>query len=109
MINPISTPIPSDSTVELSQESPEDSTDPAQSRSEARVPEEREFVLPEPDPEQIAVLTNKLPDTPILPWNHYDSPWREEEEEPTEEVSVASELEAAESEPRLEDGGDLAE
>lgn len=89
MLNPISTPIPSDSIGESS-ESLESSGDTAGSSFAARVSEERELVLPEPDPQQIAVLTNKLPDTPILPWNHYDSPWREDEED-TEEVSIPSE------------------
>ncbi|EGJ33409.1 hypothetical protein LYNGBM3L_34710, partial [Moorena producens 3L] len=37
--------------------------------------------LPEPDPENITVLTRNLPNEPILPWNHYDSPWREGEPE----------------------------
>ncbi|MFP4007015.1 MAG: hypothetical protein ACLFV6_03270 [Spirulinaceae cyanobacterium] len=36
--------------------------------------------LPEPDRDNITVLTNKLPNKPILPWNRYDSPWSEEEE-----------------------------
>ena len=37
--------------------------------------------LPEPDPENITVLTKKLPNKPILPWNRYDSPWESSEEE----------------------------
>ncbi|NEO02111.1 MAG: hypothetical protein F6J94_14435 [Moorea sp. SIO1F2] len=37
--------------------------------------------LPEPDPENITVLTRNLPNKPILPWNHYDSPWRDGEPE----------------------------
>ena len=37
--------------------------------------------LPEPDPENITVLTRNLPNEPILPWNHYDSPWRDGEPE----------------------------
>lgn len=35
--------------------------------------------LPEPDPDNITVLSKKAPNTPILPWNHYDSPWDETE------------------------------
>jgi len=31
--------------------------------------------LPEPDTDNITVLSHKLPNKPILPWNHYDSPW----------------------------------
>lgn len=80
--------------MESSPESPEVSSD--------CVSEEEKFLLPEPDPEQIAVLTNKLPDKPILPWNHYDSPWREEDEV-TENVSVASELAGPESKDGEED------
>lgn len=37
--------------------------------------------LPEPDAENITVLTHKLPNKPILPWNRYDSPWEESEAE----------------------------
>lgn len=37
------------------------------------------FKLPDPDPDNITVLTDKLPNKPILPWNHYDSPGQEEE------------------------------
>jgi len=33
--------------------------------------------LPEPDQDNITVLTNKLPKGPILPWNRYDSPWHD--------------------------------
>ena len=35
------------------------------------------LTLPEPDPDNITVLTRNLPNKPILPWMHYDSPWRE--------------------------------
>ncbi|MCU0537579.1 MAG: hypothetical protein MUD14_27140 [Hydrococcus sp. Prado102] len=38
--------------------------------------------LPQPDAENITVLTDKLPNKPILPWNRYDSPWEESESEP---------------------------
>ncbi|WP_013322065.1 hypothetical protein [Gloeothece verrucosa] len=37
--------------------------------------------LPEPDAENITVLTHKLPNKPILPWNRYDSPWEESDSE----------------------------
>lgn len=30
--------------------------------------------LPKPDLKNITVLTRNLPNNPILPWNHYDSP-----------------------------------
>ncbi|MDY6782464.1 MAG: hypothetical protein SW833_07930 [Cyanobacteriota bacterium] len=61
--------------------SSESVNDPSQPLSEGRPDEEGEFALPQPDPDNITVLTNKLPDKPILPWNRYDSPWRGEEEE----------------------------
>ncbi|MGD1875612.1 MAG: hypothetical protein ACFB02_21465 [Mastigocoleus sp.] len=35
--------------------------------------------LPKPDPDNIKVLTSNLPKAPILPWNHFDSPWLEGE------------------------------
>jgi hypothetical protein len=37
--------------------------------------------LPEPDLENITVLTHSLPNKPILPWNRYNSPWDETEVE----------------------------
>lgn len=42
--------------------------------------------LPEPDIENITVLTKSLPNEPILPWHHFDSPWLEREETDSEEV-----------------------
>ena len=41
--------------------------------------------LPKPDPANITVLTPKLPNKPILPWTHFDSPWLEDEEKHEEE------------------------
>jgi hypothetical protein len=52
--------------------------------------------LPEPDSDNITVLTDKLPNKPILPWNHYDSPWHESENKENLEESVI-ENEAPES------------
>lgn len=43
------------------------------------------LTLPEPDPDNITVLTRNLPNKPILPWSHYDSPWQEAEDEKTEQ------------------------
>ncbi|NJO41920.1 MAG: hypothetical protein HC769_15970 [Cyanobacteria bacterium CRU_2_1] len=37
--------------------------------------------LPKPDLKNITVLTRNLPNNPILPWNHYDSPWLDESKE----------------------------
>ncbi len=52
------------------------------------LPEENNEItleLPEPDSDNITVLTDKSPNKPILPWNHYDSPWEDSEirEEPS--------------------------
>ncbi|MBW4650058.1 MAG: hypothetical protein KME06_15410 [Kastovskya adunca ATA6-11-RM4] len=62
--------------------------------------------LPKPDPDNITVLTNTLPNTPILPWNHYDSPWHEDEDEENtealEDVGESDEPSAA-TEPFQED------
>jgi hypothetical protein len=38
--------------------------------------------LPKPDPANITVLTPNLPNKPILPWSHFDSPWLDKEVEP---------------------------
>lgn len=43
--------------------------------------------LPEPDNDNITVLTSKLPNEPILPWNRYDSPWLESEASETSKES----------------------
>jgi hypothetical protein len=56
--------------------------------------------LPEPDAENITVLTHKLPNKPILPWNRYDSPWEEAEAEPKEEPEPAAD-EASEADPQV--------
>ncbi|HEY9661502.1 MAG TPA: hypothetical protein V6C65_23845 [Allocoleopsis sp.] len=37
--------------------------------------------LPEPDLKNITALTENLPNVPILPWNHYDNPQVEAEED----------------------------
>jgi len=41
----------------------------------------KRFSLPEPDRANITVLTNILPNNPVLPWNRYDSPWLPEDAE----------------------------
>ncbi|KYC37055.1 hypothetical protein WA1_46305 [Scytonema hofmannii PCC 7110] len=38
--------------------------------------------LPKPDPANITVLTPNLPNKPILPWTHFNSPWLDSEVEP---------------------------
>lgn len=41
--------------------------------------------LPRPDLRNITVLTDKLPNVPILPWNHYDLPGPETCADPSAE------------------------
>lgn len=54
---------------------------------------ELKIALPEPDADNITVLTHKLPNKPILPWNRYDSPWQEaENEEKTDKNQANSPL-----------------
>lgn len=43
------------------------------------------FQLPDPDLDNVTVLTDNLPNNPILPWHHYDSPWVDNETEDTSE------------------------
>ncbi|NJL39553.1 MAG: hypothetical protein HC840_16270 [Leptolyngbyaceae cyanobacterium RM2_2_4] len=58
---------------------------------------EKRIRLPEPDMSNITVLTRQLPNEPILPWHHYDSPWLDSEEELLEEAEAAAD-EAGDSE-----------
>jgi hypothetical protein len=60
--------------------------------------------LPEPDLENITVLTHSLPNTPILPWNRYDSPWDEAESDPSSDSTSESD---AKSKADCEDTEDL--
>lgn len=53
--------------------------------------------LPEPDIDNITVLTEKLPNDPILPWHHYDSPWLGDEDATAAEGAETAPSEAAES------------
>ena len=39
--------------------------------------DEPKVKLPDPDLDNITVLTDHLPNKPILPWNRYDSDWDE--------------------------------
>jgi hypothetical protein len=50
----------------------------------------RRISLPEPDIENITVLTKSLPNEPILPWHHYDSPWLEREDTPEGDTEPAA-------------------
>jgi hypothetical protein len=53
--------------------------------------------LPKPDLRNITVLTRKLPNIPILPWNHYDSPGLDAglDQEPNAEPEAKPESEVA--------------
>ncbi|MEM7554013.1 MAG: hypothetical protein AAF378_07925 [Cyanobacteria bacterium P01_A01_bin.84] len=45
----------------------------------------KQIPLPKPDPANIEVLTSHLPKAPILPWNHFDSPWLDAEVDESED------------------------
>lgn len=48
--------------------------------------EEPKIKLPEPDLDNITVLTENLPNKPILPWNRYESGWDENMNQDNEEL-----------------------
>lgn len=67
---------------------------------------ERRVALPEPDVSNITVLTESLPNEPVLPWHHFDSPWLDRNaevapEESEAEASPDSEPTASESTEQL--------
>ncbi|MBD1915941.1 MULTISPECIES: hypothetical protein [Cyanophyceae] len=51
---------------------------------------DRRVALPEPDVSNITVLTENLPNEPVLPWHHFDSPWLERDDA----ISAESDAEA---------------
>ncbi|GAB1538039.1 hypothetical protein NUACC21_06950 [Scytonema sp. NUACC21] len=55
--------------------------------------------LPKPDPANITVLTPNLPNKPILPWTHFDSPWLDshlhDSEEPENQESTVDNQESS--------------
>ncbi|MGB3518900.1 MAG: hypothetical protein WBA43_20770 [Elainellaceae cyanobacterium] len=70
--------------------------------------------LPEPDTENITVLTHELPNEPILPWHRYDSPWLDADGKvmlldatdapvATEEIVEAAVEEVTDAQPALPD------
>lgn len=69
---------------------------------------EKRFSLPKPDPANIKVLTSNLPKNPILPWNHFDSPWLdgEKSEADTLDATVDEEEDALEESDTKEDDPD---
>ncbi|PSO66234.1 MAG: hypothetical protein BRC47_15600 [Cyanobacteria bacterium QS_7_48_42] len=58
--------------------------------------EKEQDELPEPDSDNITVFTNSLPNEPILPWHHFDSPWQASEANSEEEESEKSHKESEE-------------
>ncbi|MDJ1170476.1 hypothetical protein PMG71_13655 [Roseofilum sp. BLCC_M154] len=60
--------------------------------------------LPEPDQDNITVLTNKLPKGPILPWNRYDSPWHDSEQEKDKKEALKTEETEGEGNSEHSDG-----
>ena len=54
--------------------------------------------IPEPDKENITVLSSELPNSPILPWHHYDSPWIAEDAESAEAAADAAVAEESSTE-----------
>ncbi len=50
---------------------------------------EKRVCLPKPDVNNITVLTESLPNEPILPWHHFDSPWLEKDDAAAEEAAQA--------------------
>lgn len=56
----------------------------SQEKTESLEKQNIRIEIPEPDADNITVLTDKLPNKPILPWNHYDSPWEGSETESDE-------------------------
>jgi hypothetical protein len=53
---------------------------------------ERRVALPDPDVSNITVLTESLPNEPVLPWHHFDSPWLERDDEAVSDESEAEAL-----------------
>lgn len=53
--------------------------DPTENQEKDANQEEGEGIkLPDPDMENVTVLTENLPNNPIIPWHRYDSPWEED-------------------------------
>lgn len=56
----------------------------------SEAPSVKQISLPEPDPDNITVLTKELPNEPILPWHHFDSPWLEGDEDEKDKAKAES-------------------
>lgn len=61
------------------------------SEKEGNQEQEEGFELPEPDLDNVTVLTESLPNNPIIPWHHYDSPWETNEEDQDSQTSEETE------------------
>ena len=55
---------------------------------------ERRVALPEPDVSNITVLMESLPNGPVLPWHHFDSPWLERDDAESPDSDVEASLES---------------
>lgn len=103
-------PIPSD----LEQNQPTSSSVEEENNTSAEeLTEEKSSIrieIPEPDADNITVLTHKLPNKPILPWNHYDSPWEESDtEQENRSVNNDDELLLENSHPISDDQSEITE
>jgi hypothetical protein len=56
---------------------------------------EQRVALPEPDVSNITVLTESLPNEPVLPWHHFDSPWLERDDQAGSDESESEAPEAS--------------
>ncbi|MGF1521500.1 MAG: hypothetical protein ACFBSF_04175 [Leptolyngbyaceae cyanobacterium] len=50
--------------------------------------------LPKPDVDNITVLSENLPNEPVLPWHRFDSPWLEQEQDKDSDSACAPESES---------------
>ena len=49
---------------------------------------DRRVALPDPDVSNITVLTESLPNEPVLPWHRFDSPWLDRDTAPGAEAET---------------------
>jgi hypothetical protein len=65
--------------------------------------------LPEPDVKNITVLTENLPNEPVLPWHRFDSPWLERQESNGESLDDVEQSAApSAAHPGTDDGEQLS-
>ncbi|MDJ0708684.1 MAG: hypothetical protein QNJ46_35930 [Leptolyngbyaceae cyanobacterium MO_188.B28] len=68
----------------------------------SEAPSAKQINLPDPDPDNITVLTKELPNEPILPWHRFDSPWLEGDEKDKAEAKPNSVSDQTEAEDAVE-------